>query len=171
MPQIDTPAESTLSPKTNLANIISQPAAEPCESCQVVLRHYNERKRNLLGIIWTEYERFDHYPDFPALRATAEAGCGFCWLIIEAIQRAWPVNSEEDWTGEVKLYKFTYYKKTPGSEWNSYLELKFEPANPASFKVAESRKPTVHNVESANASWPRLVYFGFYEKLGMLDLM
>lgn len=171
MPQIDPSAEISACPRTNLANVASQLASKPCEYCHVVVRNRVGAKRTLFPQVRTKYERFDHYPDFPALHATAKSGCCLCWLILEAIRKVSPLKAAENWSGTVKLHDFMYHKKGPGSEDNLFMELAFSPDTSGKAVVSRLGKPTFKHVESANESWTQKVYFGVYETLGTLDFV
>ncbi|EPE31036.1 hypothetical protein GLAREA_04003 [Glarea lozoyensis ATCC 20868] len=90
------------------------------------------------NLIKTNYSRIDKYPDFPSLKATAKAGCGFCHLLRKTIRYAWaarpmeewgvgPIREqeglwndilEESWDGKIKIHK-AVFSLAPHSEDSS----------------------------------------------------
>ncbi|KAI0475404.1 HET-domain-containing protein [Xylariaceae sp. FL0804] len=65
-----------------LANISDAPAEIPCEPCRAIVPDRRPAPGALLdGPVETKYARLDLYPAFPALEASAEAGCRLCRLV------------------------------------------------------------------------------------------
>ncbi|XXH03753.1 hypothetical protein Hte_010159 [Hypoxylon texense] len=124
----------------NLSNVASSPATVPCSHCTAIVP--DRSKVNNTGDIYTEYERIDIYPEFPDLRASAEAGCRICRLLqqclssqaFQAIEQgtAPPVELQGSslhptWDRRVKIsIFFDFIPFTPVS-WDGYLKLEGSP--------------------------------------------
>ena len=110
-------------PPTNLSNISTTPPSTPCSACQSLVP---DRSAAAHDVIPTPYVRTDTFPDFPALLASAETGCGFCELLRSTLRSTWGTGTypaqnygvevraendsigeclEEEWDGSVRLEK------------------------------------------------------------------
>jgi len=65
-----------------LLDVSSKPARLPCNICRAIVP---DRSAVDETYIRTPYHRVDLYPDFPGLKASAEAGCCLCALIRDAL--------------------------------------------------------------------------------------
>jgi hypothetical protein len=120
-------------PAYNLSNISEHAASKTCEYCSLIVPDQRKMSNNLIK---TDYTRIDQYPDFPSLKATAKAGCGFCRLLRKTIRNAWatrpmeewgvgPIREqeglwndilEESWDGKVKIHKAVYSMASPSED-------------------------------------------------------
>ncbi|KAK0707905.1 heterokaryon incompatibility protein-domain-containing protein [Lasiosphaeris hirsuta] len=80
--------------KHNFASAATAPALKTCVACRLAVP---DRARAHRDIIATSYEFIDTYPEFPLLKASAEAGCGLCWMIRSEIRKNWAVRPMEEW--------------------------------------------------------------------------
>lgn len=83
-----------IEPINNLANITAREPSKTCQSCAAIIP---DRRKCVKGLIKINYERIDLYPDFPELKASAYAGCGFCKYIRKTIRAKWAVRPMEEW--------------------------------------------------------------------------
>ncbi|KAI0153175.1 HET-domain-containing protein [Xylariaceae sp. FL1272] len=95
-----------------LATIENADSQIPCTLCLKLVPDREQVQDSEITILKTSYKRDDLYPAFPALSASAEAGCGLCSLIqrritsipataLRAVQRSeggviWSSNSQKD---------------------------------------------------------------------------
>lgn len=66
-------------PELNLSNVEASTAFTPCHHCESIVP--DRRKCDDGAKIWTQYNRIDIFPEFPGLRASADAGCRFCGFL------------------------------------------------------------------------------------------
>ncbi|KAI8634126.1 HET-domain-containing protein [Xylariaceae sp. FL1651] len=125
-------------PLLNLSNIAKSPPCQPCSACAKLIPDRHIAKS---GVIKTEYELFDTFPDFPVLGASNRAGCTLCGLIRKIIRSSWavalrPMEEEGigtitdkdgiwdelldmEWDCKVRLYHAHFYLQKRGASQDS----------------------------------------------------
>jgi hypothetical protein len=83
-----------IAPISNLANIVAQESSRTCQFCAAIVP---DREKCVNGLIKINCQRIDLYPDFPELKASANAGCGLCKCIRKTIKAKWAVRPMEEW--------------------------------------------------------------------------
>jgi hypothetical protein len=80
--------------KSNLSNILGQSPSQTCKHCSLIVPDCSKSDN---GLIRTDYERVDQYPEFPGLKASAKAGCELCKLFRRTIRSVWAARPMEEW--------------------------------------------------------------------------
>jgi hypothetical protein len=127
--------------KWSIANVGSQPASQSCDFCRLVLP---DRSKSKNGTINTCYERYDSFPEFPALRLSAQAGCGLCRFLRKSVRQAWAVRPMEEWgVGPLEPHD-----EMMTSKWDGTVVL-----SNVSFALESPAQPALGGTESDNEAY------------------
>ncbi|KAF8865683.1 HET-domain-containing protein [Acephala macrosclerotiorum] len=132
-------------PRLNLANAETKEASKTCQRCSALIP---DRSRIQDGLIRTWYEYVDLYPEFPALKASARAGCDLCRLIRKTIRSAWAVRPMEEWGVGPLSEKNSHWEEMLASRWDGKVKI-YDASFSVSHVYPESRAFTYNTAGQA----------------------